>query len=334
MWNHHCTNLAAICAALRQSFPDRSRPHCEAPSNRFTVLCHADPAPPFPSRGTPTPPAPPPRRGWGKCRPLPSPGSAGRAGSFPRSPLASRTLLGVAVTSPNLNKYPPQFIAAHTHTQSTRGKMSAMLMSAPPPPEPVCAKLPRPPLARERRAAGRGWGAAAASGPRRRRKEAEGGAAGGWGVSGGYLDSIGRLLESDQHVPVSPAGRVPGSELRRGGQSRGWAERWRHRRSPPAPLRSARPGPPLPARTHTHSLSLSLPPSRPRPAPPAQAAPRALPPPPLPSPRSHSRSLSPPLARQSRYLHESLYSAFGYVQIGGAQMGALVHGGGRVYQEE
>lgn len=67
------------------------------------------------------------------------------------------------------------------------------------------------------------------------------------------------------------------------------------------------------------------PPSLPQPPRPRPAAPRR----PLPS-----RSLSPPLARQRRYLHESLYSAFGYVQIGGAQMGALVHGGGRVYQEE
>lgn len=31
---------------------------------------------------------------------------------------------------------------------------------------------------------------------------------------GCYLDSIGRLFESDQHIPVSSAGRVPGTELR------------------------------------------------------------------------------------------------------------------------
>lgn len=34
------------------------------------------------------------------------------------------------------------------------------------------------------------------------------------------------------------------------------------------------------------------------------------------------------------YLHEGLNRAFGYVQVGGAQMGALAHGGGRVYEEK
>lgn len=62
---------------------------------------------------------------------------------------------------------------------------------------------------------------------------------------GSYLDSIGRLFESDQHIPVSSAGRVPGTEL-----------------------------------------------------------------------------------------HEGLYRAFGRVQVGGAQMAALVHRGRRVYQEQ
>lgn len=36
----------------------------------------------------------------------------------------------------------------------------------------------------------------------------------------------------------------------------------------------------------------------------------------------------------SRYLHEGLYRAFGRVQVGGAQMAALVHRGRRVYQEQ
>lgn len=181
-----------------------------------------------------------------------------------------------------------------------------MLMSAPP--EPVCAALPRT-------AGSRGE----AGGGRTGRKEAgeEG------GVSGGYLDSVGRLLESDQHVPVSPAGRVPGSELRRGGTKQRVS---REAAPPPEPPGSPRPSPPSP---HTHALSRSLPP-----APPAQAAPRSLPPPPLPA-QSLSLAFSRLLSQgRAQYLHESLYSAFGYVQIGGAQMGALVHGSGRVYQEE
>lgn len=38
---------------------------------------------------------------------------------------------------------------------------------------------------------------------------------------GCYLDSIGRLFESDQHIPVSSAGRVPGTELRESGWGTG-----------------------------------------------------------------------------------------------------------------
>lgn len=92
-------------------------------------------------------------------------------------------------------------------------------------------------------------------------------------------------------------------------------------------------GPALPS-LPAHTRTLSVAPARPRPAPPAQAAPRSLPPPPLPA-QPLSLAFSRLLSQgRARYLHESLYSAFGYVQIGGAQMGALVHGGGRVYQEE
>lgn len=35
-----------------------------------------------------------------------------------------------------------------------------------------------------------------------------------------YLDSIGRLFESDQHIPVSAAGRIPGPELQGAGGGR------------------------------------------------------------------------------------------------------------------
>lgn len=38
---------------------------------------------------------------------------------------------------------------------------------------------------------------------------------------GCYLDSIGRLFESDQHIPVSSAGRIPGTELRESGWGTG-----------------------------------------------------------------------------------------------------------------
>lgn len=38
---------------------------------------------------------------------------------------------------------------------------------------------------------------------------------------GCYLDSIGRLFESDQHIPVSSAGRIPGSKLRESGWGTG-----------------------------------------------------------------------------------------------------------------
>lgn len=215
----------------------------------------------------------------------------------PLPPLPRRTLLGLAVTSPNLSTPPPQFSAAHTHhTGDIKKKknvghvdVSAAAAAAR---TRACA-APRGPA----RPRGRRGGAGRRAGGRR----------GGRGERG-YLDGVRRLLESDQHVPVSPAGRVPGSELRRGdkaeGEARGGAGTPPARRCPPP-----RPPPRL-----TRS------PPRPRPAAPHR---------PLPS-----RSLSPPLARQRRYLHESLYSAFGYVQIGGAQMGALVHGGGRVYQEE
>lgn len=44
---------------------------------------------------------------------------------------------------------------------------------------------------------------------------------------GCYLDSIGRLFESDQHIPVSSAGRVPGTELR--GQGGDGRKRGKHR---------------------------------------------------------------------------------------------------------
>lgn len=52
------------------------------------------------------------------------------------------------------------------------------------------------------------WGGGERGGNRKGKGEGE----------SGYLDSIGRLFESDQHVPVSPAGRIPGTEL----QGSGW----------------------------------------------------------------------------------------------------------------
>lgn len=93
-----------------------------------------------------------------------------------------------------------------------------MLMSAPPP-EPLCAELSR--AAGSQGQAAEGGGRQQRPTAARRGREEAGGERREEGLSGGYLDSVGRLLESDQHVPVSPAGRVPGSELRRGGQSRG-----------------------------------------------------------------------------------------------------------------
>lgn len=55
------------------------------------------------------------------------------------------------------------------------------------------------------------WGGG--EGERGRNREGKGKGEG----EGCYLDSIGRLFESDQHIPVSSAGRIPGTELRESG---------------------------------------------------------------------------------------------------------------------
>lgn len=63
----------------------------------------------------------------------------------------------------------------------------------------------------------------------------------------------------------------------------------------------------------------------------------ALPPPAALPPTPAARGPPGPGLRPgsvSRYLHEGLYRAFGRVQVGGAQMAALVHRGRRVYQEQ
>lgn len=189
-----------------------------------------------------------------------------------------------------------------------------------------------------------------------------------------YLDSIGRLFESDQHIPVPAAGRIPGAELQESGWGAGGRTgrvRGTHRArlrggegappGPAAPLqyRTRRGHPPTPPPTHTDRLrhtarGRSPGPGRARLA--AHARPRGggggprarqLP---QSGPR-HLRLAAPaalpatPAARGppgrgrrpgsvSRYLHEGLYRAFGRVQVGGAQMAALVHRGRRVYQEQ
>lgn len=61
-----------------------------------------------------------------------------------------------------------------------------------------------------------------------------------------YLDSIGRLFESDQHIPVSAAGRIPGAELQESGWGAGGRTgrvRGKHR----ARLRGGEGAPPGPA---------------------------------------------------------------------------------------
>lgn len=124
-------------------------------------------------------------------------------------------------------------------------------MSAPPPlPEPVRARR------RAARPKGRRGGAGRRAGGRRGRRGER-----------GYLDGVGRLLESDQHVPVSPAGRVPGSELRRGdkaeGEARGGAGTPPARRCPPPPpVSPAAPAPPARSPPPPPPLSLALASSR------------------------------------------------------------------------
>lgn len=256
--------------------------------------------------------------------------------------------------------------------------MSAMLIVAPPPPGragpggdgsgPEIATTPALPSwggVGGRRGKGPGGGSGGGGGEHNE----EGGGEGELGRSregkggegeGCYLDSIGRLFESDQHIPVSSAGRVPGTELRArvgtGGREREAEKRgyqWQKGRWPPPQYRTRRATPPPTPHPRTLSSptwarpggarsqrpparSLARPPARPRGGGgvPAPAAPAVAPPPPLrPAPRG-----PPGRGRHrgwvSRYLHEGLYRAFGRVQVGGAQMAALVHRGRRVYQEQ
>lgn len=42
----------------------------------------------------------------------------------------------------------------------------------------------------------------------------------------------------------------------------------------------------------------------------------------------------PPAGRAPAHLHEEFHGALGHVQVAGAQVRALVHGGGRVYEEQ
>lgn len=87
-------------------------------------------------------------------------------------------------------------------------------------------------------------------------------------------------------------------------------------RPPPARWGRGSPSPAAPA-----VRSPTPPPRRPRPPSPHPCRPR------LPGRGRRPGSVS-------RYLHEGLYRAFGRVQVGGAQMAALVHRGRRVYQEQ
>lgn len=269
LWGHGCPNLRVIYITLPEPFSDGSQLRCAATSNRFTVLCHVDPPPPSPARRVP----PPATAGPGKCRPLRSPGLSGLKSILPPArPFPAELSLELLSLLPSWINIPhSSLLLAHTAQGKSVGHVDVSAAAG--------ARVCRAP----RTAGSRGE----AGGGRTGRKETGGGGEGV--VSWGYLDSVGRLLESDQHVPVSPAGRVPGSELRRGGQSRGWAERRRRRRSP-----LARPGPPLPPRTHTHSLGRSCPPS-PR-APGSPSLPAAPSPP---RAATLARFLSPPLARQS-----------------------------------
>lgn len=145
--------------------------------------------------------------------------------------------------------------------------MSAMLIVAPPPPGragpggdgggPETATtlvLPSWGGVGGRRGKGPGGGSGGGGGEHNE----EGGGEGELGRSreggegeGCYLDSIGRLFESDQHVPVSSAGRVPGTELRArvgtGGRERGKhrGEVTSGRRVAGRPHSTAHAGPPL-----------------------------------------------------------------------------------------
>lgn len=145
--------------------------------------------------------------------------------------------------------------------------MSAMLIVAPPPPgragpggdgggpeTATTLALPSWGGVGGRRGKGPGGGSGGGGGEHNE----EGGGEGELGRSreggegeGCYLDSIGRLFESDQHVPVSSAGRVPGTELRArvgtGGRERGKhrGEVTSGRRVAGRPHSTAHAGPPL-----------------------------------------------------------------------------------------
>ena len=245
------------------------------------------------------------------------------------------------------------------------------------------------------RSGGRGWEPAGekTSAPRARRVGEGSIRKGEWGGGEGergrdgegegegegcYLDSIGWLFESDQHIPVSSAGRVPGTELRENGWKTGagtgrargkhTGEVSRRRRGaqrprrPPPPVTAHAAAAPTPQHTHTPALpqhthtppgagaralaepGSQLPAARrprgggggPRARQLPQSGPRhlrlaALPP--TPAARGPPGWGRPP-GSVGRYLHEGLYRAFGRVQVGGAQMAALVHRGRRVYQEQ
>lgn len=189
-----------------------------------------------------------------------------------------------------------------------------------------------------------------------------------------YLDSIGRLFESDQHIPVPAAGRIPGAELQESGWGAG-GRTGRVRGTHRARLRGGEGAPPGPAAPLQYRTRRGHPPSRPphtqigsdtppgagaraRAEPgsqrtPARAVGEGVPepgssrsqvpdtsasPPPAALPATPAARGPPGRGRRpgsvSRYLHEGLYRAFGRVQVGGAQMAALVHRGRRVYQEQ
>ena len=79
---------------------------------------------------------------------------------------------------------------------------------------------------------------------------------------GCYLDSIGRLFESDQHIPVSSAGRVPGTELRESGWGTGGGTgraREKHR----GEVTRRRRGASGPAAPHSTAHAAATPPRRP-----------------------------------------------------------------------
>lgn len=109
---------------------------------------------------------------------------------------------------------------------------------------------------------------------------------------GCYLDSIGRLFESDQHIPVSSAGRIPGTELRESGWGTGeetGRARGKHRGEVTRRRRGAqRPHrPPTPSTAHAATTPSRRPPHTDRP-------PTHLPRP-EPGPRpSPARSTRPP----------------------------------------